>query len=265
MSLVFLAYANGRSEPLPSLSREEEQVYSLLSRRAARHDFSVHRDANATLPKVAEYLIRFREDLCVFAFSGHAGRDRLLLEDQAVQGEGIAGLLGQCPQLRLVALNGCSTRGQARRLMQLPNGPAVISTSAPVGDLAATQFAISFFQAFSEQHATVREAFDIGFSAARAAAREPISLPTGRTLALGVGEAEEPWWGLDVPPGRPQNLDWKLPEKKDGNSRLVDLLERKLSRLREQLLLIQGTDAAREFVLENQIGQAEEELSKLKG
>lgn len=210
MSLLFFAYANQINDPLPALREEDDQVYSLLSRRIASRDFAIHRDSYATLPKIAEYLIRYRDQLVLFHFSGHAGRDILLLEDGQAGAEGIADLLGLCPQLKLVVLNGCATRGQAGRLLQLPNAPAVIATSAPVGDLTAKQFAISFYQAISEQNATVEEAFQSGLAAALAASVGAIEADNARGLNL-RGAATDALWGLQVPDTAPLAKNWKLP------------------------------------------------------
>lgn len=212
METVFLTYANSPSDPLANLRKEEEEVYSLLSRRSARQDFALHKDGNATLPKVAEYLVRFRESLSVFCFSGHAERDALLLEDQTANALGIAELLGQCPRLRLVLLNGCSTKGQVAKLLALPNHPVVMATSAPVSDPTATQFAISFFQAFSEQSATIGEAFAIGLAAAKAVAEHPLPLFAERGIGLLSNSAtsKEPLWGLYTPEGYETRLNGKL-------------------------------------------------------
>ncbi len=212
METVFLTYANSSSDPLARLRKEEEEVYRLLSRRSAQQDFSLHKDGNATLPKVAEYLVNFRETLSVFCFSGHAGKDALLLEDQTANGLGIAELLGQCPRLRLVLLNGCSTKGQVAKLLELPNHPVVIATSAEVEDVAATQFAISFFQAFSEQFATIQEAFATGLAAAQATAEQPLAVDSKRGIVLSFeeNEQEDPLWGLYTPVGYEAKLDDKL-------------------------------------------------------
>jgi len=210
MALIFLAFANDLAHPLPTLSREDEEVSRLLSMRSAKKHYALHRDPNTTLAKVAEYLIRYREEVAAFLFSGHAGRDRLILDGQAAKGEGIAELLGQCPKLKLVVLNGCSTVGQARQLLALPNKPAVIATSAPVEDFAATQFSISFFQALSEQYATLQEAFKLGLAAAKAAAQQELSVLDSRQLAS-RSEAGEPAWLLDTPQGEEGLLNWKLP------------------------------------------------------
>ncbi|MCB9291561.1 MAG: hypothetical protein H6559_00280 [Lewinellaceae bacterium] len=210
MPLLFLSFANSPTAPLPTLSQEDQEVNRFLSIRAAKNHFAIHRESNISVGKVAEYIGRFRDSLSLFLFSGHAGRDSLFMGGQAAQAEGIAELLGQCPQLKLVVLNGCSTAGQVRRLLNLPNKPVVIATSAPVDDFAATQFSISFFQAMSEQYATVQEAFDMGLAAAKTEARNPELIRASRQLATGVEESEGVWL-LQAPEGGEDLLQWKLP------------------------------------------------------
>lgn len=208
--MIFLTYANDPGSPLPTLSQEDEAVHRLLSLREAKRHFRLLRESHQTLAKVAEYLTRYRNDLILFSYSGHAERDRLFLEGQEANSEGIAELLGQCPKLKLVILNGCSTVGQTRKLLNLPNKPAVIATSAPVNDKAATQFAISFFQALSEQYATVQEAFSIGLAAAQATSAKPLATAEARGIGF-RNDTEAPIWLLEAPPGAEDRLSWKLP------------------------------------------------------
>jgi hypothetical protein len=208
--MIFLAFANDPGKPLPTLSREEEEVMRLLSQRSSEHHYRLHRDSHATIKSISEYLIRYQKDLEVFHFSGHADRDILLLADQKANSEGIAGLLGACKKLKLVVLNGCSTVGQVEQLLQLPNQPAVIATSAPVNDFTATQFSISFYQALSEQYASLQEAFEVGLSAAKAAASD--SLPIAEERGFGRSRAaDEAIWLLQTPEGKEERLRYKLP------------------------------------------------------
>lgn len=207
MDIVFLAFANSQEAPLPTLKEEDDKVYSILSRRALKQHFSIHRDSNTTITKIAEYLVLFRDHLALFHFSGHAGRDALLLDDRNAQAAGIAELLELCPRLRLVILNGCSTGSQVKRLLSLKNKPMVIATSTPVNDHMATQFAISFYQALSEQYCTVGEAFNAGIGAAQT--ESPAILPLMRGVGLEASE-DQPVWGfffLDE-----SETQWKLPD-----------------------------------------------------
>ncbi len=205
MDLIFLSFANSREDPLPSLKEEEESIYGVLARRMALQHYNIHRDGEATTSSIAEYLLLYKDFITVFVFSGHAGRDQLLASDGKANALGIAQLLGQCPRLKLILLNGCSTQGQVARLLALPSKPVVIATSAPVQDRAATQFSISFFQSLVEQSSNVQEAFTAGLAAAQMIAAKPIQ----RSLDIHDEDDDQPLWGIFPAEGMP--LEWKLP------------------------------------------------------
>ena len=101
MQKVFLAYANSRDQPLPTLQEEEEQVYRMLARREAERHFSLHRDTYTSIPKIAEYLALYQEDILVFHYSGHAEPGMLLLADEAANAAGI-----ECKYARAAVGNG---------------------------------------------------------------------------------------------------------------------------------------------------------------
>ena len=210
MAQIFLAFANSRSSPLPTLTQEEETIYAYLSKRYAEGHFTLHRDNAATLESVSEYLIRFRETVQVFHFSGHAERDALILQDQEADSEGIAELLGQCPNLQLIVLNGCSTVGQVEQLLTLPNQPAVIATHAPVEDYSATRFSQRFYQALCEQYAELPEAFDLALAAAKLNKAEAINAARGRKSRKDSPQ-EAPVWELFLPEEQLLLQHWKLP------------------------------------------------------
>jgi hypothetical protein len=129
----------------------------------------------------------------------------LLLEDEAANADGIAGLLSHCPQLQLAVLNGCSTYQQVEQL--LAGGlPAVIATSAAVGDDAATRFAIVFYQSLAEKNSTLKDAFNFAIAATRMKGEVPLVIETRAGRPTAVGEAG---WGLYY---RDEAvLAWKLP------------------------------------------------------
>ena len=208
MNLVFLAFANNEVEPLPSLSAEDDQIYHLLARRAKDGHFFIHRDSHTTVPKILDQLLLYKDQLTVFHFSGHAGRDLLLLEDGQANARGIMEILKQCPKLKLVLLNGCSTQGQVAQLLELDTHPIIIATSAPVGDMEATEFSTRFYQALAEDYETVEEAFNWGIAAAQTVSNHTITVEKrsmGRQALL-----EEPIWGIFY--RSELNLGWRLPE-----------------------------------------------------
>lgn len=213
MALIFLAYSNSINAPLPTLSEEDEKVYNAYLARRKEDQLVIHRESFATRSKICKQLQAFKNELSVFMFSGHADRDSLVLDDKTVDSEGIIQLLGLCPNLKLVILNGCSTYEQVDQLLALDTEPVVIATSAPVEDYAATQFGISFFQVFFEQYTTIEQAFEVGVAVARTRTQQKIELATNRSLGKKVQPAneKEKLWGLHFPQGHDFKLQWSIP------------------------------------------------------
>jgi hypothetical protein len=210
MKTIFLAYAHQPDAPLSTLQKEDDAVYEAFSRRVKRKHFDIHRDSHTTREKIIHYLNLHKDDLVVFHYSGHAGRDVLLLEENSANAQGIAGLLDQCPNLRLVVLNGCSTLGQVDRLLELSSMPVVIATSAPVEDESATQFAITFYQSLVDQYSNLEEAFEVAVAAAQTATPRKLTSVRGiKSDLAGQGEAADPVWGIFY--SSEYDLEWKLP------------------------------------------------------
>ena len=206
MEILLLAFANNREHPLPSLAAEYAGLNKILSPRVLRQHFLSWSVSHATLDDVAYYLTLFRDRLSLFLYSGHAGRDALLTEDGAARAAGIAHLLGQCKNLKVVILNGCSTAGQVEALHQA-GVPLVIATSAPVGDEIATQFSQRLFQAL-EMGQSIGEAFEqaIGEALSRR------DLKVDRSIQFRAdAKPDEPLWGLKPNPAKPDAAGWKLP------------------------------------------------------
>ncbi len=208
MDILFLAFANQVADVLPTLQEEDDMINRLLSPRAKERHFLLHRESFVTVEKLPTYLTMYRDDLVLFLYSGHADRDVLLLGDGAAQAGGMAQMLGQCPNLRLVFLNGCSTQGQVARLLEA-GVPVVLATSAPVNDRKATFFSIRFFEALQQQF-TLREAFDMAKGALETAFADA-SVQQYRSAGFDAGEVETPSWGLYFSEKSEHVLDWKLP------------------------------------------------------
>ncbi len=187
MDVIFLAYANSQQEPLISLKREDDRVYSTLVHKALGGHFLIHRDSYATIQSINEHLSNFTSNLAIFLYSGHAGSEMLLLDDQYAGSDGIASQLRKSARdgvLKLVILNGCATAGQVKKLMEA-GVPAVIATNAKINDESATEFAIRFFKNITEKHLNIREAFSDSLGAAQ--------LATSQKL----GDADKPVRSID--------------------------------------------------------------------
>lgn len=206
MEVLLLTFANSRTNPLPTLAGEYAELSKRLWPRALRQHYLACPVSHATLDDVAYYLTLFRDRLSLFLFSGHAGRDELLTEDGASRAAGIAHLLGQCPNLKVVILNGCSTAGQVSALHSA-GVPLVIATSAPVGDEIAAKFSERLFQAL-EAGLSIGDAFEQGIG--EALSRRPLEVDRSAGFDPD-GTPGEPLWGIKPHPDKPDALAWKLP------------------------------------------------------
>ena len=135
--VVFLAFADARSD-LSSLKVEGwslKDQFDELKQRGVIADVVV--EEKASLERIYSVFQKHRDRIALFHFGGHADGDRLLLqsafEPRPAYAEGLATLLGQQRGLKLVFLNGCSTRPQVKRLLDA-GVPAVIATARPIDD-----------------------------------------------------------------------------------------------------------------------------------
>lgn len=204
MSIIFLAYANSRDNPLPSLQAEDNSVYDIIARNQ-QDKWHIHRDAYATTRSLTDYLLLYQQQIEFFSFSGHAEGPALIMEDDAVQAAGVAALLGSCPNLKAVLLNGCSTQGQVEGLLAA-GVPLVIATSAPVEDRAASEFAIGFFRALCEYKKKIGVAFEDGLAVAKTSSKNPITASRGRVKS-NTPKAQATW-GIFHKEGYEYTLDW---------------------------------------------------------
>jgi len=178
MKTVYIAFANSNDHPLPSLTREYNGVYTTLLNQH-NNAFMLYQDQYANIANMNTLLSEFNEELTIFHFSGHAGRDALLLTDQQANGNGIAQQLGKSAQLgalKLVVLNGCSTAGQVKALLE-QGVPAVVATNAPVEDASATEFSLRFYKNLCVKRMSIRDAFNDALTAAQTATQMPLTVP----------------------------------------------------------------------------------------
>ncbi len=208
MDVIYLAFANDSTNPLPTLREEDQKLNSLLEHRSDMGHFKLKSDSFASISQILSKIGDYKKDLRIFLYSGHAGEDKLHLEGEDANAEGLAYLLSQCPQLQLVFLNGCSTRGQVFNLLQ-SGVPVVIATSAPINDKKASEFSTRFFQALNDQ-SSIKEAFEL--AKGEIMTRYADIKPEMHSLLKkpGAEDASESLWGLYALPEKEISLQWKL-------------------------------------------------------
>ena len=139
MDVLYFAFANDAVHPLKTLQQEDNEINTILEPLAAKGHFKIIRDSYASLDSIAEKLMLYKDQIVLFHFGGHAGNQHLQLDSGKASALGISELLGKCPRLKVVILNGCATIGQVE-LLHSKNIPIVIGTYRPIEDKKAFHF-----------------------------------------------------------------------------------------------------------------------------
>ena len=210
--IVYLAYANSREENinLPSIAAEQKEVYKLLSSHSEGALYRFLSNAYATRDDIIEQLQGIdRDHLIFFGFSGHATPETLELLDGTGHLEGLIGLIGACKNLKVVFLNGCSTVGMVKKLLDA-GVHIVVATYQEVDDQAAEIFAVSFFENLANA-GTVATAFEQAKSKTQFYRRD-IQFESSRGLGSRNADSGKGVWGLFC--NDQQHADWRLPSKR---------------------------------------------------
>ena len=210
--VIFLSFANDEDSYLSFLRQEEDAVYKSLQGAHDAGFIEVFNEGSATIDDIYSHFTRYRDRVVIFHYAGHAGGTKLHLEDQDANASGLAKLLGQQQNLKLVFLNGCSTKGQVQALLK-HGVKAVIATSVPIQDRKAVEFATQFYDSLANK-ATIEQAFDESVSrliTEQKASELQIVIYRDRDILVGesLQEEDEMPWGLYV--RDEEVLSWKLP------------------------------------------------------
>ncbi|MEZ4899330.1 MAG: CHAT domain-containing protein [Saprospiraceae bacterium] len=253
MEAIYLAFANHQNERLDNLTREDREINEILSSRIQKQQLTVLRDSYSSIESMTGYLSKFRNDLRLFHYGGHAGSDVLILDQEKARSEGLSQLLGSCKSLRLVFLNGCSTKSQVQGLLEL-GIPVVIATRCAIEDTSATQFAIEFYRAMDDRQ-SIREAFNTAKAKLLTSLEKRIDFYETLPEWGEVSEEDIPW-GLYTNEESREALDWKFPQTsqneiviKSGSDRpnvtahtvndvLVQVLVQELSKYSKKLQML---------------------------
>lgn len=156
--VVFLAFANDRDQHLSTLNNESRDVYDVLQPLQQNNSIAIHREESARFDELYNDLLTFDGRIVVFHYAGHADGTMLQLEGGNGGAGGIARLLGQQANLKLVFLNGCATKKHVK-LLHDAGVSSVIATAVKINDTKATKFATAFYAALAKGHSIV-DAFE---------------------------------------------------------------------------------------------------------
>lgn len=207
--VILLAFANSPDARLEYLATEIAEIQSQLGKRD--NQLKIFPIYTATIPKLRQALTEVKDKTVAFMYSGHAGELQIEMAGDALSAIGLANELSQCPNLKLVLINGCSSRGHIPHLID-KHIPLVIATEAPINDKAATIFSSTFWKEMSEDN-TVANAFELGLQNAQNYRNATIVKIAGpgddisRSLDTGAAEPGVPWI---LRTSTPEEAEWSI-------------------------------------------------------
>lgn len=158
LPVIFLAFANDkqrRQHYLESVTKEKNAIEEALAPAKGKL-FEVVIETDISIGKIWEVFQSntYRDRICIFHFGGHADGFQLLLESWSGQheiafGDGLVSFLSRQKSLKLIFLNGCSTRELVLELTK-KGIPSAIGTTHSIYDSIAAELAPNFYRALGE-------------------------------------------------------------------------------------------------------------------
>jgi len=212
--VLFLAFSNDADAHLELLKKESKDVFNALRALDEKGFVKVHREESADVDELFDSLVSFKDRVAVFHYGGHADGMTLRMEGGAANARGIAGLLGEQTNLKLVFLNGCATRPQVDQLLAA-GVKAVIATSVPIRDDKATEFAAQFYQALASRR-TIAQAFGLAQAFLQTKYKDVRDIGVVKLRDVSASESSDAGdsipWGLYVKEAHEAEvMNWKLP------------------------------------------------------
>ena len=217
--IIYLAFANDHNDQTRYLRQLNQEYRALKSTLEAAENQGLCRlviDAAATVETVLDTFTKYRDQIAIFHFAGHANGYQLLLEPAqskpgVADAGGLAAFLSQQQGLQLVFFNGCATRQQTEGLLRA-GVKGVISTVQAIDDTVAMDFADHFYRQLAGG-----TGLQTAFNTAKAALQTTHGSDTRSVYRGALRRLDEPevddWpWRLVFQAGAEALADWSLPE-----------------------------------------------------
>lgn len=214
--LIFLAFANDADAHLHLLKEESRQLFRALEELDRKEYIKVYREESAQAKDIFDGFTRYKDRVAIFHYAGHANGTHLRLESGAGDARGLAQLMGEQENLKLVFLNGCSSKGQVETLFAA-GVKAVIATAVKIEDDKAMAFADQFYQAMAHRR-TIGQAFSLAqaylktnYGDQAAVNLRDFVFEDFEALTEGNEAVAFPWGLYVKAEHRDEILNWKLP------------------------------------------------------
>jgi hypothetical protein len=170
---IFSNPAPNTAGHLPYLDTEKEELQKMFAEAKKNSDTNVDDllaedkpEDNLDSPAIGKLIKEFKKRLTVIHYSGHADTVMLTLNQQDVRAQNFVKYISDCDSAKLVVLNGCSTQGFVKLLLETTGVKAVIATNNPVRDDRAMKFSVNFYEALLEKK-TLSQAYTLALSYAQ--------------------------------------------------------------------------------------------------
>ena len=214
--LLFLSFANDDDAHLNLLKEESRLLFRALEELDRKVYIRLYREESAEAKDIFEGFARYKDRVAIFHYGGHASGTHLRLEEGEGDTQGLATVLGEQDNLKLVFLNGCSSKGQVKTLFDA-GVKAVVATSVPIEDRKAMEFAERFYDALAHKR-SIGQAFKLAeaylktrYGSAVEQQFRSLELDDDQSLLNEDGEQELPWALYIQPEYREEILHYKLP------------------------------------------------------
>lgn len=215
--VIVLAFANDNDDYLQMVVRERKSIYKSLQDLRDNNCVQVEAEPNTTIEDIFTFFSDYNERIAIFHYGGHASGTHLQLESSPGEAKpagagGLAALMGQQKNLKLVFLNGCATHDQVKLLLDA-GVKAVIATSVPINDEMATEFAEQFYQALANK-SDILKAFNTAKAFVTANYEKPREIGEfrGASWKGKASKKDEVPWGLYLAEDPGDVAEWKLPQ-----------------------------------------------------
>ena len=212
MEVLYFAFANDPTDPLPTLQQEADELNGLLSDEFGEEDFLIHFEAYANPEKLRSFISSHQNNIRLFYYSEHSGQNAFLQNIQEKQE--LFQLLDNCPQLDWLFLNGCATKGDVKHLMGQRSPKGVVATSIQPEAELAFSFSKKFFS-FLKERENIHEAFNKAKSLT-GEVNPNITYMDIESLMLDTLDPathDDTVWGLYTKEEQNEILEWRFPQK----------------------------------------------------
>ena len=146
---ILVLAANPKNTPPLRLDKEIQEIYNGLERAQKRDEFVLKPILAARATEVRRAMLKYKPN--IVHFCGHGIEEGIAFEDESgqamlVNSETLAGFFELfADKLECVVLNACFSESQAEAVSK--HIPYVVGMKKAIGDIAATEFAIAFYDA----------------------------------------------------------------------------------------------------------------------